>query len=494
MVESKRCSRCRQEKPLSAFNHNRSSSDGYHHYCAPCSQQACREKRQRYKLRNEALAAEPTETPAPQNVPAPTQAAPKSRLRDEIDPLPAEHKAIAHDEYINASAADAAKQKRQEYNRTMGHTAEMLHDVAAGEASDGRISNYISTLAEDERRFLARRRARSVSLAHARDMLFVRAFEEAAARCLDGKVQPYGYATKKHTSETKRITNLLQSDQHIGATLDGRELSEGFGWIEASRRLAYVTKQALDYKSQYRDNQRLNVYEAGDAIEGLLMHDQADGAPLTEQVIAWLQFKAQQYAHFAAAYPSVEVWAIPGNHGRNKLRHEGRATNQKWDSTETLMYTALRMMCKHLANVTWHIDRNPASVVPLFDKTLLVTHGDTHFKLGDPDTKGALYELALNKINGTLEYGKHIDLFVCGHFHKGRMMRFLRSAVLVNGALVPPNGHAKTMGYDGACGQWIWESVPGYALGDTRFLEVGPTQDADTSLDAIIAPFVGWET
>lgn len=433
----------------------------------------------------------PRKTPARK---APThKAPPKSKLRDEIDPLaPEEYSAEANDTFTNS--AEATRQKRQEYNRKMGHVAEFLHDVAADpEAPEvkNRITAYVSNLAEDERRFINRRRARSVSLGHARETLFVRMFEEAARRQLTGKITPKGYARKRGSKTTARITNLFLSDLHVGATLDARELAEGFGWTEAARRLAYVTLQAAEYKTQYRDRQALNVLLNGDVIEGLLGHDQADGAPLTEQCIAFLQYMGALLAHLAAAYPSVTVWCEPGNHGRNKLRHEGRATNQKWDSTETILYVALKMMAARLENVAFQIPRSPAAVVPLFDKAMLLTHGDTHLKLGDPDTKAKTYEVELNKINGTLRYGRHIDLLAVGHFHKGRLLALKRADVLVNGALVPPNGYAETEGYDTACGQWIWESVPGYALGDSRFVRVGPTQDADATLDKVIKPFAG---
>lgn len=412
--------------------------------------------------------------------PAKPKAPPKSKLRDEIDPVRA-------DDSFELSGAN--RQKRQEYNRTMGHTAELLHDLAANEDSDKRISRYVSTLAEDERRYVNRRRARSVSLAHSRDRLFIRAAEEMISRCLAGKITPRGYATKKSAAPAQRITNVHLSDLHIGARLDPRELGEGFGWTEAARRLAYVTIQAAEYKTQYRDRQSLHIYLNGDLIEGVLGHDQNDGEPLAEQFAAAVAYLGAAIGYLAASYSKVTVWGQTGNHGRNKMRHEGRATNQKWDSYETMIFLALRGMASSLANVEVKISRAPASVVPLFDRAALVTHGDTHVKIGDPDSKGALYEIAMNKINGTLEFGRHIDLALFGHFHKGRMIRLKRSAILINSALVPPNGHAKTEGYDTACGQWLWESVPGRALGDARFVEVGAAQDSDATLDAVIKPF-----
>jgi hypothetical protein len=54
---------------------------------------------------------------------------------------------------------------------------------------------------------------------------------------------------------------------------------------------------------------------------------------------------------------------------------------------------------------------------------------------------------------------------------------------------VPANGHARSMGFETRCGQYLFESVPGFIFGDNRFLEVGPAQDSNADLDKIIQPF-----
>jgi hypothetical protein len=188
----------------------------------------------------------------------------------------------------------------------------------------------------------------------------------------------------------------------------------------------------------------------------------------------------------ARSFPRVEIHCQSGNHGRNKLRHEGRATVSKWDSYETILYKSLEMMSCDLKNVSWDIPKAPWCVIPVFDKWMLQTHGDTELKLGPPGKQAALYEVALNQMNSNMTYGHHIDLLVNGHFHEPFVMRFKRGAALVNGALVPANGHAQAQGYDTACGQYIFESTPGFILGDERFIEVGPTQDGDASLSKVI--------
>jgi UDP-2,3-diacylglucosamine pyrophosphatase LpxH len=376
----------------------------------------------------------------------------------------------------------------------MGHVVELLHDTAAptlDETTDRRIARYVSNLAEDERRYLNRRRARSVSIAHARDVLFLRSVEELAARAFRGRITPRGYSRQAPGVDGDRIANLDLSDLHIGASLSPDESPESYAWTEAARRLAFVVDQAAEYKTRYRDRQTLHVYLNGDLFEGFLEHDRADGFPLSEQFVATLRYLAQSIAYLSSAYRSVHVWVVPGNHGRNKLRHPGRATTQKWDSYETMLAVSLREACSRLANVTFHISKAPAVVVPLLDGAALLTHGDTELAIGDPDTRGRTYEIESNRINGNRVYGRHIDLFVVGHWHKGRILRLPRTAWIVNGPLVPSNGHARTHGYHGACGQWLWESVIGHPLGDARFIEVGTVQDQDATLDRIVTSFDG---
>jgi len=386
------------------------------------------------------------------------------------------------------------KQKKQEFNESMGHVAQMLRDIAADpdkEMRDKRAARYIKFLTQDESTYLGKRLARSVSIGHAREMLFFKRFESFAREAFADKIViKGGYAKKKSRAPVKRIVTLGLSDLHIGATLEPDEHPSPYDFLRASRRMAALTLQAADYKSQYRDNTVLNLLFNGDVIEGLLQHDQNDGAPLEEQCTAFTRFSADMIAYLAGAFPEVYIWFQPGNHGRNKLRHPGRATNQKWDSTETILYKFLEQLFEKTPNV--HIDiRKPAvSVIPLFNKHMLMTHGDTELKLGSPSTQAFLYEQELDRINAKQTYGPHhIDLLFTGHYHDPKHMPFKNSEVITNGALVPSNGFARSSGHDGPTGQWIWESVEGHVVGDERFVRVGERDDEDSTLDQIVKPY-----
>ena len=406
---------------------------------------------------------------------------------------------VANDPASAAASKQAAAEKRQEFSLAMGEHMEHLRRAAVSEATDygslldampSEDATYVGELSEQDRRFGNRRMARSLSLYSAGEELHRRLFAAACRQYLTGRVEPTGYAAKPpRQAPLKRSVCLLLSDLHIGADLSGRDNPENFGPVEEARRLEYIMRQAIDYKPQYREDSELVLMLNGDNIDGLLLHDFRDGAPLVEQKIAWQCYHERMIGEFARAFPRVRVFCQPGNHGRDKIRHPGRATSSKWDGHETMMYYGLRRACASLPNVSFDIQFRAVTKIDLHGSWFGLSHGDTEVKLGDPDTKAKDNLAALDKINATRLYGVEFAGWGFGHFHKPRYLP-ARPRVLFNGALIPPNGHARGAGYIGeAQGQWVWESVEGYPIGDVRFIEVGKSQDNDERLGTIVKPF-----
>lgn len=480
-MDVKTCSKCGEPKPLEAFSIRRSAPDGRRGTCKECINERTREK---YHQRQEELAAAEL-------------AAVNRRLESDFEALKPEDfdVTVGNDGRIDKAAA---KEKRQEYSRSMGETAQALHRASeltaaqGGEVSDylpPELGSYLGKLAEQERRFGNRRVARSVSLALAHEALAIRMFKDAARQYLHAKIEPTGYARQAPRRDAKRTVCLLLSDLHLGSDLSTLDEPMPFRAVEEARRLEYVLRQALDYKPQYRENSELCLLINGDIIEGQLMHQLRDGAPLTEQKVIFWRYFRQLLGYAAQQYPRVRVVCQPGNHGRDKVRHPGRATSRKWDGHEWEMYYALREMASELRNVDWQLDMRAVSVVDLHGSVLGLTHGDTEVKLSDPDTRAKQNAQALDRINSARVFGVEFDAWAFGHFHKPRYQP-RNPRVLWNGALVPPNGYARGAGHVGEpCGQWLWEAVEGYPVGDVRFIEVGRAQDNDEKLGTLIEPF-----
>lgn len=384
------------------------------------------------------------------------------------------------------ASAQAAREKRQEYSEMMGVYADVMQD---GDEPNRELGTYIGALAEQERRFGNRRLARKVSLIAAHNELARELFKQTAKEYFSGHVTPTGYAAKPSIVAPEGITRSVVahwSDLHLGANIDERSNPIPFRATEEARRFEYIVRQVLDYKPQYRDHSEHVMLINGDVIDGMLGHDQRAGIPLTEQKAVFWHFFRHYIGLAAQQFPRVRVFCQPGNHGRNIARHPGRATEDKWDGIEWDMYYALAQMCSGLPNVTFDIPFQAVSKVELHGQFILVTHGDTEVKLGDPDKKASENAAILDRINATLIYGVQFARGIAGHYHKARQTPWW----LHNPALVPPNGHARTSGYIGEpCGQTIWEAVEGYPVGDVRTILVGHAQDVDENLGKLITPF-----
>lgn len=337
------------------------------------------------------------------------------------------------------------------------------------------------------------REARRASIARARETLFIDDFTEVAERVFKGKITPSGYAVKKAKAPVKRILNLLISDTHFRACLDERELGHSYGALEEARRLAAIVRQAVGYKTQYRDQTALFVHLLGDIIQGQL-HDMRDGAPMAEQVAAAIHLLVQALTFLAKHFPQVVVRCATGNHGRLTSRHKDRATNQKWDSIETMVYVAVKVAMRDVKNVKVEIPLTPYYTFKAFNKYGFLTHGDTVLNPGYPNKSIDVTSLRrqINEINGNPHSHEKYSLFATGHVHIGALINLPNDAVLItNGPLIPSDAYANSIGiFDTACGQYLWESTEKHMVGDSRFLNVGFDTDKDSSLDSIIKPLI----
>ena len=383
------------------------------------------------------------------------------------------------------------EQRQAEYRQQMGEFAGTLREIGQDPA---KAATYLSELAEQERRWLNKRLARSMSLGAARELLAARQFEAIASRVV-WPVRAHGYAARPKLSAPSRAGVMILSDLHVGANLPGYENPEAFDFTAAGRRLASLAYEMGEFKSQYRDKTELVLGLNGDIIEGLLGWNDADNFPFAEQMTAATQFLVALVEYLAASFPSVRVFCQTGNHGRIKTIHEGRATSSKANSFETILYKQIEAQCaRALPNVRFHIPRAPWTVIPIFDHRLLMTHGDTELNLKSIGSAGGIAhnEAQLSKAQSEGTYGPNIGGLAFGHFHKPGNIPTAAGALIAQGALVPPNGHARAAGFSGVCGFWIWEAVPDYLVGDSRFLRVGTKHDADATLDDIVPRFDPW--
>src|ERR1017187_6999759 len=337
---------------------------------------------------------------------------------------------------------------------------------------------------------------KKVAVATARDLLVVDELQKSLEKVFKkGWVTPPKYTGKKSQKPCQRIVNVLLSDLHFGSHLDSAETPFEYNTIQESRRLGRVVKQVADYKKQYRSETKLIIHLLGDIIQNQL-HDARDGEPLSIQFATAVHYLVQAVFFLASHYPSVEIYCATGNHGRNTARHQQKATNQKFDSIETMIYVALKtaVLNSGITNVKITIPKTPYYTVQLFNAKAFLTHGDTVLRPGNPGKSinvANLYQQVC-KFNTARNIGGPFDIFCTGHIHVGSITNLPGGVTMItNGALVPPDNYSMSIGSpDNTCGQYLWESVPEHAVGDQRFIVVDGAEDK-SKYNEIIKPFEG---
>lgn len=363
-----------------------------------------------------------------------------------------------------------------------------------------RDADVVGYLLEKSQEVLAadsQRKNRTITTTVGRERLFLDQLHDELKEAFKNKLPVPKVLIKKQKGKTRRILNLILSDTHYGSNLDPREVRHNYGPIEEARRTAAICKQVAEYKQQHRGETELFVHILGDIIQGQL-HDMRDGLPLAEQVAAAMRILIQAIRFFAVQFPrGVTVFCTPGNHGRNTARHRDRATNQKWDSIETMIYVALKEAANGLKNVKVMLSYEPKYDFDAFGALGFATHGDTVINPGYPGRSidiGGLKKQINDINNARASKGQQpYKLFIMGHVHVGSMTHLPGDVVVMtNGCLLPPDAYATSIGiFETACGQWLWESVAGHMVGDARFINVDEQDDKNADLDQIITPFTG---
>lgn len=316
-----------------------------------------------------------------------------------------------------------------------------------------------------------------------------------AENVFKGKVTSSPYKGRKEY--TRRYLNLVLSDLHFGADIDSSETGGlKYSKIEESRRFAKIIQETCRYKTDHRSETELNVFLLGDIIQGMLGHDARDGAELAEQFCRGVHILLQGLAVLSSQFKTVNVHCSTGNHDRNIARHAGRAVHSKYDSYATMLYYSLLKGCSELKNVKFNIPKTPYVIAEVFDKKIFAWHGDTGLKTGNigRTINTNNIEHGINRINASVLDKDEYSAFVCGHLHTGSVTFLSNGAVLlVNGGLPPTDSYGISLGiHESNCGQMLFESVPGLAVGDIRFIRVNENVDKDTTLDNIIKSWEGY--
>ncbi len=345
---------------------------------------------------------------------------------------------------------------------------------------------------EIQDRFLASRN-RSVVTAAAREQHFLDKLGKVIAG-FENKYYPGKVWTPKNPGKPELALNVNLSDLHYGAALDAREVPLAYGHTEEARRTAAVALWIANHRTlKDRQSMKLVLNIIGDIIQNQL-HDPRDGDPLTEQFAASVHLLTQLITFVSASgYQDVLVNFTPGNHGRLTSRHKERATNQKWDAIETMIYYAVSKAVQHLPNIKINLPYRPFVTYKVFEHNIFATHGDTVIKPGYPNQSINVADVRkqVNEINAKLTHDERYRVFIVGHVHVASKTKLPNGVYfLSNGCLIPTDAYAQSIGImDTATCQTAFESTPQFPVGYHCEIDVNEAHDKDKALDKIIQPF-----
>jgi len=312
---------------------------------------------------------------------------------------------------------------------------------------------------------------------------------------------PKPAASKARTSRS--LVGKL-SDLHFGANISKGEMHglNEFNWTIAARRLAFFMEQLVLYKRDKRKDTDLVLQLNGDIIAGLIHNQEWFVDLLTTQFVGALHLLAQAISYVARHFAKVRVVCTVGNHGRNNAKSEkGRATTNKWDAFESMLYFALQaVLAEKHHNVEFLIPEAPFALYKVQGHWVFQTHGDTVINVGNPGKSLNMGSIAdqINRVSSSelIPANEKVEIVTVGHVHTATAQLLESGCMLmINGCLSGTDPFAQSIGIHASNPtQIMFESTKRHAVGDIRLVQLKGA-DHEARLDRIVAarpsPFPG---
>lgn len=237
----------------------------------------------------------------------------------------------------------------------------------------------------------------------------------------------------------RSVIGCLVSDMHMGEVINAEEM-DGVNAFDPDicreRMKRYFDAACIIGKRWAADTYCEGALLAlgGDQVSGSIHDELAQTNALTspEQVVAAAEVLAAGIIKLRLAYNRVHVVSVPGNHGRTT--HKSTAKLYSRLSYDTMIAAMLAERFRGDKNITFQYGAARDQIVPVFGRTVFLTHGDAIGTGGGQGFAGPMLPI----IRGTKKveaqqarFGRRPDLILHGHFHHSGNA----GAVLSNGAL-----------------------------------------------------------
>lgn len=304
----------------------------------------------------------------------------------------------------------------------------------------------------------------------------------------------------KKLSVISRTIIAHMSDMHYGVNIEPKEVAgvNAYNWTIAAERTAFFCEQTATYKLEHRKETELVLLLNGDGIAGVIHGQEGKHIDLiTTQISGSLHILTQAISYLASHYGKVRVVGTTGNHSRMMHKADkGRASQQKWDSFETIIYVGLKHALKSHTNVSFTVDEAPFTILEAQGHKFLITHSDTVFNVGNVSKSLNINSLKqkVNDYNVALAKADHISAVLVGHLHQPTVHQLDNGVfIFVNGCLSGVDPFCQSIGIgltQSRAVQQIVEVTKDFAVGDMRFVQTDKG-DGLKRLHSIVKPFEG---
>ena len=175
-------------------------------------------------------------------------------------------------------------------------------------------------------------------------------------------------------------------------------------------------------------------------------------------LLFWSERLASGISMLAEEFGSVHVPCVVGNHSRRT--HKPRSKLRARDNFDWFLAHQLALLLKSDSRITFQIPEATDDVVPVYDTTYLLTHGDQ--ARGGQGIGGLwppLLRMRAKKLQNYESMGTPFDIMIVGHWHT--LIQAASNGLIVNGSLKGWDEYAATSNFSfEAPQQALWVTVP----------------------------------
>jgi len=228
---------------------------------------------------------------------------------------------------------------------------------------------------------------------------------------------------------SRQIVVAPLSDTHVGDNVQAEQLGglNAYSIDIFNRRLFGWTNLLLQLVELRRNNvpiDTLVIPMLGDMISGDI-HDELARTNIDNcmgQMIRGANLISQALMLLAPNFEKIHVPCVVGNHGRMTRKPPMKDKYMDWDY---MLYQWVAAFCRNQSNITFDISKSFVSSFKVFDKTVLIMHGDSIVGAGS----GQAILKAVAGMRSVFQYQKtakgdetyipsEFDSVMMGHFHK----------------------------------------------------------------------------